>query len=212
MVEPGGGQAGGQGQGAAGARQQGGMLMTVVRMLMMWYFFKQFAGKKGADKNVTYLAPLLDKESPVDVHFFITDDEVRNRLGWKDVARESEAVWVAEDIPVAAGVQKEFEYKYRPSEHAQRNGSVLVHTVFTPHGASPKSGDGQFDSSLTWGFTRPLNTYFPKKKAGEGINLLSGKNSTDGKAMADDVSASNVTEIVSYLKPNVTVNFIDDFG
>lgn len=48
-------------------------------------------------------------------------------------------------------------------------------------------------------------------QAKEGVNLLSGKNATEGKADAS-VSASNETVIVSYFKPNVTLAVVDDFA
>lgn len=218
---------GGHGNGGQQGRQAGGfgsIIQTIFRMGMMWYFFKQFGNKKPADgKEVVMLNPMMSKGTPVDVHFFLTDTSsesgISGGLGggmqptWFQIAeRDIEPLWVAKNVPVAEGEQRVFEYVYRPSKDALNNGSVLIHAVFTPAGASPNPSNDGFEAALTWGLTKPLNVYLPKKKAGDGINLLSGKNSTDGKSMPDDTVASNVTEIVSYLKPNVTVNFINEFG
>lgn len=206
--------------GANGAQQQqrqhglGGVLQGILRMAMMWYFFKQFSGgnkpKPDSSNSNDFFSPMLSRETPLDVHFYLTDDSIP--VGWRQVAAMQEPLWVARGVPIATGKEQLFEYTYKPSDKAQNNGTVLVHTVFTPQGGSANEQDDDFDAALTWGFTRPLNVYLPKRKAGEGIKLLSGKNSTDGEPMPDDMVASNVTEIVSYLKPNVTVNFVDEFG
>lgn len=46
----------------------------------------------------------------------------------------------------------------------QRNGSVWVHAVFTPPGASPRPGDEFFDKGATFARSRQLNAYLPKPK------------------------------------------------
>ena len=103
----------------------------------------------------------------------------------------------------------------------QNNGSVYVHSIFTPAGASPNpKGEGAadrrlllqlvlpctaaaadathsrtppfarlpppppppadefYDRSATFVRSRPLNAYLKKRAAKDGVNLLSGKNST----------------------------------
>lgn len=209
MADPG-PVAGQPGGGQRNQQQQGtNILSTIMRLGMMWYFFKQFSNKKPADgSNVTYLTPLMGKGSAIDVHFFVTDSS-QGPTGWRQAAEVDEPVWVAHNVSVAMGPSFSFEYTYRPSAEAQNNGSVLVHSVYTPHGASVNPMSETFDRTLTWGFTKNLNLYLPKLKAKEGVNLL---NASSESTQVQEGEKSNVTEIISYLKPNVTINFIDEFG
>ena len=58
-----------------------------------------------------------------------------------------------------------------------------------------------------------LNTWLPKQKSKQGINLLSGQDST-GKESTHEEQAelANVPrEYISYLKPNLTIAMVDDF-
>ena len=43
------------------------------------------------------------------------------------------------------------------------------------------------------------------------IHPHTGKNSTDGEAPPEGVTVGNETVVASYLKPNVTIAFVDDF-
>ena len=51
----------------------------------------------------------------------------------------------------------------------------------------------------------------PRAQAKEGVSLLTGRNSTEGEALPDELSASNETVVASYLKPNVTIQVVNDF-
>lgn len=46
----------------------------------------------------------------------------------------------------------------------QSNGSVWVHAIFTPPGASPNPADDFFDKSATFARSLQLNAYLPKPK------------------------------------------------
>lgn len=192
--------------------QRGGMLATIFRMGLMWYFFKQFGSKKaGKDgKGVQYLVPLMERGTPVDVHFYVTDSG-SSPLGWMNAAGYLQPTVSITNVQIGSGDVKMVEYIYRPSLEAQNNGSVLVHSVYTPHGMSPNPSAPNFEAGLTWGFTKQLNIYLPKLAGKSGVNLLSGKNASDVDG-GDGFAATNATqEIISYLKPNVTLSFVDDF-
>lgn len=200
---------------AGGQRnQQGGLgaiANRILRMGLMWYVMKQFTGggKKPAvgpgSPAVAGLTPLLPKGTPMDVHFFISED-----ASW-NAAAKADPVWLAQSVAMGASEPLMFPYLYRPSKGVQNNGTVYVHTVFTPPGASPDPDADDFDSALSFGKTRQLIAYLPKPKAEDGVNLLTGKNSTDDKALPEGTAASNETVIASYLKPNVTITMIDDY-
>lgn len=114
-------------------------------------------------------------------------------------------------VPLGTTTPRQFTYLYRPSKAVQNNGSVYIHTVFTPEGAQPYPGADDYDPALTFVKSRPLNAYLPKMKAKEGVNLWSGKNSTDDQPLAFDYVVGNETVIISYLKPNVTLSLVDDY-
>ncbi|GAB4824016.1 hypothetical protein N2152v2_011062 [Parachlorella kessleri] len=208
--------AAGNGNAQGGQQQQrgGGMIGGILRAAMMWYMFKTFMGGNkqggqqgaGAPGAAPPLAPRFAKHTPMDAHFFISEEP-----SWRAAARSSDPVWVASDVELAGGKEQRYTYVYRPSHAVQHNGSVWVHAVFTPPGASPSPKDDFFDKGATFARSRELVAYLPKPKAKEGVNLLSGKNSTDGKA-SQTHSASNETVIVSYFKPNVTLAVVDDFS
>lgn len=209
------GEAGGNAAGNVQQQQrpQGGLLATIFRMGLMWYFFKQFGGKKGGPngKDVQYLTPALERGTPVDVHFYVTDT-TSSPIGWMNAAGSLQPTISIKNMKIGIGGAKTAEYTYRPSAEAKNNGSVLVHSVYTPHGASPNPTAPTFESSLTWGFTKQLNLYLPKLAGKSGVNLLSGKNATDVDGLDDQVAVNTTQEIISYLKPNVTISFVDDFS
>jgi hypothetical protein len=54
----------------------------------------------------------------------------------------------------------------------------------------------------------------PKQKSKQGINLLSGQDSTGVKSTHEEQAeqAAGPREYVSYLKPNLTIAMVDDFS
>jgi len=222
---------------AGGNRQQGGIgsfIQSMIRMLLMYQLFKWFTGSgtpKGAvpgskgGVGVTSklaIAPKFLKNHPFDVHFYISE-----QAEWFDaVAQGTDPVWYLSDIPLAdQTVDLQKNIQYTPSELVQTNGSVYVHAVFTPPGASPSAAEDDFDPSATFGRTSPLNIYLKKPKSKEGVHLLGGKNATttiDGEASGEDnvIKEDDKEEededtqrpILSYLKPNITLTMVDDFG
>jgi len=185
-------------------------------MGMMWFLMKQFTGmgQRGSqdatsDGKGGVVAPfksLIPRGTPMDVHFYISENG-----DWRNAASKQTPVWTAEGIPLGMGDSLIHPYVYYPSPRVQNNGSVYVHAVFTPSGASPDPGADDYDSALSFSRSRPLNAYLPKPRAQDGVNLLTGRNSTDGGAIPEDTVASNETVIVSFLKPNVTMVHVDDF-
>lgn len=197
--------------------QRGGFLQGLIRMGIMWYMMKQFSSSPsktapggGPAAPAVTLTPMLSRGTPVDMYMYISENE-----NWKDVvtlSNENPPIWVEKGIPLASGEPRYSTHTYRPSKAVQNNGSVYVHAIFTPYGASPNPEDEDYDSALSWVKTSTLNRYLPKRRAEQGVNLLSGKNSTEDKPMDDDTVKFNETVIVSYLKPNVTIAFVDDFS
>lgn len=102
---------------------------------------------------------------------------------------------------------------YSPSAAVQHNGSVWVHAVFTPPGAAADPASDFFDAEGTFAVSHALNQYLPLRRAAEGTNLLTGKNTTDDTAPPPGLHVGgDALPIVSYLKPNVTLSMVNEFG
>ena len=205
-------------------QQRGGFLQGFIRMALMWYMFQQFQ-KSGTNKGTSPSSsspsssspspasgsahPLLPRGTPIDVHMWVSEHPI-----WTEALASGEPpIWIESNIPLATpSPPRTATYLYHPSDVVKNNGSVYVHTVFVPTGASPHPEDEGYDAALTWALTRPLHRYLPKRRAEQGVNLLSGKNSTGDEGLDVDTVKHNETVIVSYLKPNITVSLVDEFG
>ena len=55
-----------------------------------------------------------------------------------------------------------------------------------------------------------LNTYLPRPKNKTGVNLLSSKEEQSEARARDQEAAEKPTEIISYLKPAVSIALVDD--
>ncbi|KAL6786103.1 hypothetical protein ACKKBG_A01415 [Auxenochlorella protothecoides x Auxenochlorella symbiontica] len=204
------------------APQQGrgrGALQSIIRAVMMWYLMKTFFGGQkstpipSATPGSTDLPalpaetlPRLARSTPVDVHVYISEAN-----DWQASAKQGPPLWSATEFELGTGSTQATALVYAPSHAVQNNGSVFFHAVFTPSGASPDPADGFHDAALTFAKSQPLNVYLKKPRAGTGINLLTGKNSTGNEAAPEDVHTGNDTVIVSFLRPNVTIAVVDDF-
>jgi hypothetical protein len=219
---PAGGGAAVAGGGPPGQQQQqpqrGGFLQGLIRMGIMWYMMRQFSsapsktatGPDGQKVSAITLTPMLPRGTPIDMYMYISENN-----NWKEVVasqEENPPIWVEKGIPLASGEPRYSTHVYRPSPAVQNNGSVYVHAVFTPFGASPNPEDEDYDSAFSWVKSTSLNRYLPKRRAEQGVNLLSGKNSTEDKPLDNETVKFNETVIISYLKPNMTVAFVDDFS
>ncbi|EFN57413.1 hypothetical protein CHLNCDRAFT_142853 [Chlorella variabilis] len=187
---------GAAGAAADGQPQQrgGGFFQSIIRMVMMYYAMKMFTGggNKGAQqadgKEARIVSPRLPRGHPLDMHLFISEE-----ASWQAVAAQAQPVWLAADVALAEpDVKREATFVYRPSKVGGQ--------------------DDFFDHTATFARTQPLNRYLKKRAAKEGVNLLSGKNSTDDAAMPDDMALGNETIIISYLHPNITLQMVDDFS
>lgn len=71
-----------------------------------------------------------------------------------------------------------------------------------------------FNEASVWLFLcTELITYLPKAKSKQGINLLSGQDSTGTQSTHEEQAelAAVPREYISYLKPNLTIAMVDDF-
>lgn len=67
------------------------------------------------------------------MHLYISEE-----ASWQAVAAAATPIWSTFEVPLAEQQEpRRLQYVYRPSPAVQANGSVYVHAVFVPTGASP---------------------------------------------------------------------------
>jgi len=86
----------------------------------------------------------------------------------------------------------------------------LVHT--SEHQANWDAALGRISSMCHMFLPAAINEYLPRPKATEGVNLLSGKDEAgkDTTHAQQKAAAAVPREIISWIKPNLTISLIDD--
>ncbi|XP_027074564.1 uncharacterized protein [Coffea arabica] len=219
---------GGADGGAArgGGRQQqeqqgvGQMLTGIIRVAVFWYFAsKFFSPKKPLNPNQpsSQISNLFHKAEPLDMWFYLSEQEKFN-----DFSSESALVWHETNIPYAVwGPEstRRLSLKYYPTEALKHNGSLYAHVFFAHSGFPPDPNDPEYQPSAAFGHTYSVVTYLPKSKANKKKSLLGNSKDSDvaetqAKVVEDDqvdLKDDEPTEWISYWKPNITINLVDDF-
>lgn len=214
---------GGQAVAAAAAgtqpqqQQQGGprqMLFGVLRMAAFWYFAMQmFSSKKPVDPALQ-MSNLFSKGENVDMWLYLSENE-----RFYDFSNEAALVWQETNVPFAvwgpSSVRKH-RIVYHPSEAVKNNGSVYAHVFFARSGYAPDPSDPEYDPSATFRKSHPIVTYLPKPKVDKRKSLLSGGavGDQDGSEIEENTAELNndsSSDWVSFWKPNITINLVDDF-
>ncbi|KAF9684145.1 hypothetical protein SADUNF_Sadunf04G0087300 [Salix dunnii] len=216
-VAAGGGQ---QGQGQQ-RQQQGGMGQTItgiIRMAVFWYFISKFISPKKAPTDPSILiSNHFQKGDYLDMWFYLSEQERFN-----DFNNEGALIWHETNIPYAIwGPEstRSLSLKYYPSEALKHNGTLYAHVFFARSGYPPDPSDPEYQPLAAFGRTHPVVVYLPKSKTDKRKSLLG--NSEDSKKgevvsqVVDDSQADSKddgpVEWISYWKPNVTINLVDDF-
>ncbi|KAK1287779.1 hypothetical protein QJS10_CPB19g00206 [Acorus calamus] len=200
-------------------RQQGGFAQTVtgvIRMAVFWYFaMKFFAPKKTAEPSIP-ISNLFHRAEPLDMWVYLSEHEKFNDFG-----NEEALVWQEANIPYAvwgSASSRSHSLKYYPSEAVKHNGSVYAHVYFTRSGYPPDPKDPEYQPLSAFGRTHPVVTFLPKSRADKRKSLLgNSKNSEEEVPIAEkdasekDAKDEGPVEWISYWKPNITINLVDDF-
>ncbi|KAG6595710.1 Cleft lip and palate transmembrane protein 1, partial [Cucurbita argyrosperma subsp. sororia] len=220
---------GGRGGGAAVAptaggqqqqQQQGGFaqsLTGIIRIAVFWYFASKFFAPKKPSDPAILMSNLFQKGEPLDMWVYLSEHERFNDFG-----DEGALVWHENGIPYAVWGQessRSLSFKYYPSEALKQNGTLYAHVFFARSGYTPDPNDPEFQPLATFGRAHPIVMYFPKSKAGKRRSLLGSSEGSDtGETLKEvidddqvDLKDDGPVEWVSYWKPNVTVNLVDDF-
>ncbi|KDP24214.1 hypothetical protein JCGZ_25871 [Jatropha curcas] len=216
----GGGGGGGGGAGQQRQQQQGGIGQTItgiIRIAVFWYFAsKFFAPKKPSDPSVL-ISNLFQKGDSLDMWFYLSEQEKFN-----DFSNEAALIWHETSIPYAVwGPEstRSLSLKYYPSEAVKQNGTIYAHVFFAKSGYPPDPNDPEYQPLFAFGKTHPVVIYLPKSRADKRKSLLGNPKGFDGEeTISQVVDDSEVdpkddgpAEWVSYWKPNVTINLVDDF-
>ncbi|GER27957.1 cleft lip and palate transmembrane protein [Striga asiatica] len=216
----------GGGGGGAGVRRQqpqqqqgvGNMLTGIIRVAVLWYFASKFFGPKRppSTQSSHQISNLFHKGEPLDMWVYLSEQEKFNDFG-----SEGALVWQETNIPFAiwtADSSRTLSMKYYPSEALKHNGSLYAHVFFARSGYPPDPKDPEYQPLAAFGRTHPLVTYLPKKADKKKSLLGNSKDAgVDEKATDipkdsnDDEKEDGPVEWMSYWKPNVTINLVDDF-
>lgn len=209
------------GQAPAGQQQpQANPLMSIIRMVMFWYFISNFFSKKAKPDTSTRMMNVLQRGEELDMSVYLSEEEVFNKF-----SDESALIWSESNIPYGSyepKAKRSSLYTYHPSEAVQNNGSLYAHMFFSRTGYSPDPADPTYDLASTFSKSHPLIVYHKKPKVDTRKNLLKASggesNSTNNQVLEKEKeekdAAGAVAEEVewtSYFKPNLTIVLVDDF-
>ncbi|KAG8064593.1 hypothetical protein GUJ93_ZPchr0004g39001 [Zizania palustris] len=207
-----------QGRGPA-ARQGGGgglgqTIAGVVRMAVFWYFVAKFFGPKRPPAEPGLLmSNLFQKGEPLDMWMYLSENEKFN-----DFSNEDALVWHETNIPYAIWSPvstRTHTLTYYPSEALKHNGSLYAHVYFARSGYPVDPTDPEFEQSNAFGRTHSIVAFLRKPKDGEKKSLLGGSSESDGQPPKENKESvdkdEGPVEYISYWKPNVTINLVDDF-
>nr|AFK13845.1 cleft lip and palate transmembrane protein CLPTM1 [Beta vulgaris subsp. vulgaris] len=211
------------GGGAAAQQPQqrqgfGQSISGVIRMAVFWYFASKFffSPKKSADPALL-MSNLFQKGEPLDMWLYLSEHEK-----FKDFGNEKALIWHETNIPYAVWKPEStrtISLKHQPSEALKHNGTLYTHVFFARSGFSPDPNDPEYQPLAAFGRSKPIVTFLPKSKTDKRKSLLG-----DSKSSSEDKTMSKVEEEsqaeskdegppvwISYWKPNVTINLVDDY-
>ncbi|ONM17212.1 Transmembrane CLPTM1 family protein [Zea mays] len=209
-----------QGRGPAGRQGGGGGLgqsiAGIVRMAVFWYFASKFFGPKRppADPGML-MSNLFQKGEPMDMWMYLSENEKFN-----DFANEDALIWHEANIPYAVWGPTSTRTRsltYYPSEALKHNGSLYAHVYFARSGYPVDPTDPEYEQKSSFGRTHPVVAFLPKSKAGKKKSLLGDSEEPEEKAPRNKENKESEdkdegpTEYISYWKPNVTINLVEDF-
>ncbi|BFG30391.1 cleft lip and palate transmembrane protein 1 homolog [Prunus yedoensis var. nudiflora] len=205
----------GQQQGGGGGFGQS--ITGIIRIAVFWYFASKFFSPKKPSDPTQLSTNLFQKAEPLDMWLYLSEREKFNEF-----SSERELVWHETNIPYALwGPEstRSLSMKYYPSEALKHNGSLYAHVFFARSGYPPDPSDPEYQPLAVFGKTHSIVTHLPKSKAGKKRSLLGGSKDSDEKEplieVVDDTQGDSEdngpVEWVSYWKPNITINLVDDF-
>ncbi|KAF3444206.1 hypothetical protein FNV43_RR13896 [Rhamnella rubrinervis] len=219
MAPPAEGAGGGEGR-PQQQQQAGGFgqsLTGIIRIAVFWYFASKFFFPKKTSEPSILISNLFQKAEPLDMWFYVSESEKFNDFGNEDAL-----LWHETNIPYAvwgSESTRSRSLKYYPSEALKHNGSLFAHVYFARSGYPADPNDPEYQNLSVFGRTHPIVAYLPKSNADKRRSLLGNPKGTDEAETATQVidetegdsKDNGPVEWVSYWKPNITINLVDDF-
>ncbi|KAJ1696427.1 hypothetical protein LUZ63_004939 [Rhynchospora breviuscula] len=201
-------------QGGAAAQEGGGIGQTiagVVRMAVFWYFaMKFFAPKRPASNEpAVLLSNTFDKGEPMDMWLYLTEKDKFN-----DFSNEDALYWHETNIPYGVWgptSTRKRTLTYYPSEALKHNGSLYAHVFFARSGYPADPSDPEYDPKSAFGGTHPVVVHLRKSKVDKKKSLLDETSQMEDDSEIETKEEGPV-EYISYWKPNITINLLDDFN
>ncbi|KAF6143929.1 hypothetical protein GIB67_001723 [Kingdonia uniflora] len=224
MAPPAGQVAVAQPQGGAAAPQQrqqgfGQSITGIIRIAVFWYFASKFFSPKKPSSNepLVQISNLFHKGETLDMWLYLSEYEKFN-----DFSNEEALIWHETNVPYAVwgpGSTRKRSISYIPSEAVKHNGTVYAHVFFARSGYPPDPTDPEYQPFAAFGRTYPVVTYLPKSRKDKRKSLLGdSKDSKEEEVISEVVDDKEMevkdvgpTEWISYWKPNITINLVDDF-
>ncbi|KAM0940210.1 hypothetical protein DsansV1_C19g0161481 [Dioscorea sansibarensis] len=212
----------------AGRQQQqaglGQSLSGIIRMAVIWYFaMKFFAPKKPSEPSIPISNLFQKGELLIWVWAFVVmvtcewimDDMwlyVSEHEKFNDFGNEDALVWHETNVPYAvwgpAGTRTH-SLTYFPSEAVKHNGSLYAHVFFARSGYPADPNDPEYQQLSAFG-----KTHHDKKRSLLGNSKDLGEQEPSSVAKDDtqvESKEEGPVEWISYWKPNITINLLDDF-
>ncbi|KAI7734934.1 hypothetical protein M8C21_020470 [Ambrosia artemisiifolia] len=222
-----------EGGGGDGERQQqqqsiGQMLQGIIRIALIFYFASKFFSSSSSNNNnnkpsssssssSVQISNLFHKSQPLDMWFYLSEHDKFNDFGNEDLL-----IWHETNIPYAVwGPEstRTLSMKYYPSQALKHNGSLFAHVFFARSGYPADPNDPEYQPLAAFGLKHPVVTYLPKSKANKKKSLLgNSKDTNEDDSVSEvveepqaDLKDDGPAEYISYWKPNITINLVDDF-
>ncbi|KAG0595901.1 hypothetical protein M758_UG207900 [Ceratodon purpureus] len=147
-----------------------------------------------------------------DLWVYLSEEPVFTNFGNEEALK-----WYETNIPYAVWTPdsvRQTNFTYIPSESVQQNGTLYAHVFFARSGFSPDPENPEYARSATFSKRHSFVVYLPKPKVDNRKSLLSKDEKGDFtepllKAPEEQVD-EGPSEWVSFFKPNVTINLVDD--
>ncbi|KMZ64783.1 putative Cleft lip and palate transmembrane protein [Zostera marina] len=179
-------------------------------------FMKFFAPKQQPAEPSKFMSNIFEKGDRLDMWLYLSEKDK-----FEDFGNESALLWHEIDVPYASWEPESRRsqiLKYYPSEDLKHNGSLYVHVFFALSGYPCDPDDPQYQRTFVFSKTHPIVAYLPKSKVDKNMNLLGNEGSKEDKSIPeskydthDDANDKSHERWISYWKPNITINLVEDF-
>eukprot|EP00252_Welwitschia_mirabilis_P019611 TRINITY_DN4588_c0_g1_i2.p1 TRINITY_DN4588_c0_g1~~TRINITY_DN4588_c0_g1_i2.p1 ORF type:complete len:615 (+),score=94.38 TRINITY_DN4588_c0_g1_i2:204-2048(+) len=192
------------------------MLFGVIRMAVFWYIFTQFFASKKKVDPALQISNQFSRGDYLDMWLYISENK-----RFHDFGNEAALIWYETNVPYAVwepNSVRKLSIEYHLSEAVRNNGTLYAHVFFTRSGYSPDPSDPEYEPSFTFSGTQSIVKYLQRPKADKRKSLLGGETHEDQKMPEEKVQETTAEENndgppewVSFWKPNITINLVEDF-